>query len=53
MCVRRIGAFSKRPAEDSAGILGSPDGAVRIPVYFRKNSLSVFAHVRKVKERET
>ena len=36
-----------------AGILGSPDGAVRIPVYFRKNSLSVFAHVRKVKEKET
>ena len=35
-----------------AGILGSPDGAVRIPVYFRKNSLSVFAHVRKVKEKE-
>ena len=36
-----------------AGILGSPDGEVRIPVYFRKNSLSVFAHVRKVKVKET
>ena len=33
-----------------AGILTSPDGRFRIPVFFRKNSLSVLAHVRRATE---
>lgn len=33
-----------------AGVLVSPDLARRIPVFFKKNSLSGFAHVRRVKD---
>ena len=31
-----------------AGILTSPDSVFRVPVFYRKNSLSVLAHVRNV-----
>ena len=33
--------------------LMSPDGEFRIPVFFRKNSLSVLAHVRRASEKST
>ena len=40
--------FSDEAGEECAGLLSSPDRQYRVPVFFRKNSLSVFGHVRKV-----
>ena len=39
-----------RLGHSCAGVLMSPDGEFRIPVFFRKNSLSVLAHVRRASE---
>ena len=40
--------FSNQAGEQCAGLLSSPDRQCRVPVFFRRNSLSVYGHVRKV-----
>ena len=44
---KTVDQFGQGPC---AGVLVSPDLMCRIPVFYKKNSLSVFAHARRVKD---